>query len=96
MLSFDVESSGTLSLGAQQHDFSDHAVALLCQGGPGSVCDSAEHGCVDGGAPGLPIDALIPGSVPADTTSWWSPTSRGALAPSAYRFRWYPEGSVVK
>ncbi|MFH2008418.1 MAG: hypothetical protein ABI333_17665 [bacterium] len=64
VVAFSLPVGGDLVINAQQLNFSDHAVALMCRAGPGSGCDAAEHACTDGGSPGLPIATVISG-VPA-------------------------------
>ncbi len=66
VLRFQTTTPGDLHVNASQLSFSDHAVALMCAAGPGSACDAAEHRCVDGGSPGLPIAAVVPGMPPGE------------------------------
>jgi len=82
VVAFDLAVAGDLFVNGMQLGFSDHAVALMCQAGPGSGCDAAEHACTDAGSPGLPIATLIP-DVPPGTyfllVEPYSPAGAGAI-----------------
>ncbi len=64
VISLELAVAGDLIISGTQVAMSDHAVALMCQAGPGSECDAAEHACADGGSPGLPISTVVAGLPP--------------------------------
>ncbi len=82
VVTFELAVAGDLVINGMQLGFSDHAVALMCQAGPGSSCDTAEHTCTDGGSPGLPIASVIT-DVPPGTyfllVEPYSPAGAGAI-----------------
>ncbi len=82
VVAFELATTGDVFINGMQLGFSDHAVALLCQAGPGAACDAAEHACTDGGSPGLPIATVIPNVPPGHyflLVEPYSPAGEGAI-----------------